>query len=84
MIYSVRSRMPRKIPKIKSWKLTSTGVKIWEYVDEFALLAFFSAFLLARKIERKKKTTFPTYPELEFALAPQFTLNCESQKLSHD
>ena len=76
--------MTGQLPKNNSWKLTSTGMNIWEYIVKFSFLALFSPFLLERKIKRKKQTTFTTYPALEFDLAPQFTLNCESQKLVHD
>ena len=81
-IYSVHSRMTRQLPKNDSWKLTSTGTKIQEYVDKLAVIAFFSDLPLAIKIKRKKKTTFPTHPVLDFALSSQFTLNFESQQLN--
>ena len=63
-IYLVYSRMNRQLTKNYSWKLTSTGTKIQEYIDEFSLLTFFSDFPLARKINSKKKTTFPTHSAL--------------------
>ena len=84
IIYSVSSRITQQLTKSDSWKLTSTGTQIQEYVDKFSLLTIFSDFPLARKIKKKKQTTFTTHPPLEFALASQFTLNGESQKLSHD
>ena len=62
----------------------STGTKICEYVDEFALLIFFLGFLLEKKTKRKNKITFPTHPTLEFVLAPKFTLKYGSHQLSHD
>ena len=83
-ILSVRSRMTQQLPKNYSWKLTSTGTKLWEFIDDFSLLAFLSALPLTRRIKREKLTTFPTHPMLEFVLDPQFTLNCESHQLSHD
>ena len=83
IIYSVHSRTTQQVPKNDSWKLTSTDTKIWEHVGKFDLLTFFSAFLLKRKVKRKKKTTFPSHPASDFALASQFTLNSESQQLSH-
>ena len=46
--------MNRQLPQNDSWKLTITGTNIWECVDEFSLLTFFSALPLARKINRKK------------------------------
>ena len=67
-----------------SCKLTSTGTKIQEYIDEIALITFFSDSMLVCKIKRKKQTTFPTHPTLEFTIASQFILNCESQQLSHN
>ena len=36
-----------------------------------------------QKNKDKKKTTYTTHPALEFALASQFTSNCESQQASH-
>ena len=52
-IYSVRSSMTQQLPINDSWKFTSTGAKIWEYIDSFALLTFFSSLPLASKIKRK-------------------------------
>ena len=49
--------MTQPFPENNSWILTSTGTKVPEYVDEFALLPFFSALTLASKIKRKRKFT---------------------------
>ena len=76
--------MTSQLHKNDIWKLTSTGTKIRDYVDEITVLTFFSAFPLARKINRKKQTTFYNHPALDFALTSQFTSNVELQKLSHD
>ena len=66
IIYSVRSRMTWQHPKNDSWKLTSKGTKIWEYVDEFALFNLFSDFLLASKKREKIKPNLP--PTLHWSL----------------
>ena len=81
---SIRSRIIGKLPKTDSWILASTGTEIRKYVDELALLTLFSAFLLAAKKRKTKQWTYTTHPALEFALASQFTKNCESQKFSHE
>ena len=46
--------MTRQLPKNDSWKLASTGMKLWKYVDEFALLVSFQ-ISVGSKIKRKNQ-----------------------------